>query len=77
MRKIDWPDLKFPPINLWSYPMNYTIKSRYRDMYCSEELENYIHYHSIVDLQKLQQAQKEFEYIWQERHQYWEQVNTK
>ena len=72
---IYWPEFKFPPVNLWSYPMNYTLKSRYRDMYCSDELGRYIKYHSLVDLAELRAVEREFEGIWDERHEYWEEIN--
>lgn len=73
--RITWPDLTFPPINLWSFPMNYTLFSRYCDMYCAAELETYYKYKSITDLRKLNLAQTEFKGIWAIRHEYWELIN--
>ena len=72
---IEWADFKFPPINLWSYPLNTTLYFRYESMYCADELNDYYMYRSIADLERLKKAKAEFQRIWEERHEYWEKVN--
>jgi hypothetical protein len=75
---IEWPDLKFPPINLRSYPMvsfKYDRSyKRWRDMYCAAEIENYFRKKTQENLTAWETAGREFDKIYAKRAEHWEHI---
>ena len=67
-KQLYWPDLIFPPINLWSYPvLSFTYDrayKRWRDMYCADEIEAYFKVKNLETQRAWEKAGKEFDAIY-------------